>query len=121
MAEHNILGTKGEDLAKEFLIKNGYEILATNWHFRKVEVDIIATDGKEMVVVEVKTRTSNKFGEPEEFLSKQQQRNLVQAANAYSEISHNPLDIRFDIVSIIYNNAEHRIYHIKDAFSAVGL
>ena len=66
MAEHNVLGIQGEQLACQFLEKKGYVILERNWRHAKHELDIIAQDGKELVILEVKTRSSAKHGEPEE-------------------------------------------------------
>jgi len=77
MAEHNITGQKGEQMAAEFLEKNGYKILETNWRFMNLEADIIAEKSKILVIAEVKTRKSNYFGEPESFVTKQKQKNLI--------------------------------------------
>ena len=57
-------GRQGEDLAVEFLLKEGYEILERNWYFRHNEVDILAKDHDTLVVIEVKTRSGNSYGEP---------------------------------------------------------
>jgi putative endonuclease len=65
MAEHNELGEKGEELARNFLRKKGYKIIERNWRFGKDEIDIIAIDNDYLVIVEVKTRRSNYFAEPE--------------------------------------------------------
>ena len=59
MAEHNELGKKGEKLAIDFLLKNGYKILETNYRFLKAEVDIIAQKDEVLAVVEVKTRSTD--------------------------------------------------------------
>ncbi len=68
MAEHNELGKLGEELAVDFLQKNGYEILETNWVFQKAEIDIIAQKDNMLVAVEVKTRSSIDFGLPQDFV-----------------------------------------------------
>ena len=68
MAEHNDLGKFGEELAVDFLEKNGYEILETNWVFDKAEIDIIAQKNGILAVVEVKTRSSIDFGLPQDFV-----------------------------------------------------
>ena len=68
MAEHNELGKLGEELAVDFLQKNGYEILETNWVFQKAEIDIIAQKDNILVAVEVKTRSSIDFGLPQDFV-----------------------------------------------------
>lgn len=68
MAEHNELGKLGEELAVDFLQKNGYDILETNWVFQKAEIDIIAQKDNTLVAVEVKTRSSIDFGLPQDFV-----------------------------------------------------
>ena len=117
MAQHNDTGTKGEEIASDFLFKKGYTILETNWHFHNLEVDIIAMKDKILVVVEVKTRKSNYFGEPETFVNKQKQKNLIKVANSYILRNNLDLEVRFDIISIILGENQIKINHIKDAFS----
>jgi putative endonuclease len=116
MAQHNELGEKGEQLAKDFLIKKGYQILTTNYRFKHLEVDIIAKYNKELIVVEVKTRASEYLAGPEDTVTKGKQKSIVKVANAY--ILENDLDIdtRFDIISIILNEKETKIEHLEDAF-----
>lgn len=115
MAEHNITGKKGEEMAAEFLEKKGYKILETNWRFMNLEADIIAETSKTLVIAEVKTRKSNYFGEPESFVTKQKQKNLIKTANAYIERKQLDLEVRFDIVSVVLND-DNSIKHIEDAF-----
>ncbi len=116
MAKHNELGKKGEELAAQYLIEKGYEILERNWRNTHKEIDIIAKDGESLVIVEVKTRQSDEHGEPDLAVTRQKQTRLIYAANAY--IFRNKLDIstRFDIVSIVFNNGNPIIDHIEDAF-----
>lgn len=116
MAAHIDFGKQGEEIAVKYLMDKGYEILERNWRNRHKEIDIIAKDGNELVVVEVKTRKSNDYGDPDFAVNKQKQRLLISAANAY--IFRNNLDIntRFDIISIVFNNGEPVIDHIEDAF-----
>ncbi|MGB3947804.1 MAG: YraN family protein [Bacteroidia bacterium] len=116
MATHNETGTKGEQIAANYLEKKGYTILETNWRFKNLEADIIASINKTLIVAEVKTRKSNYFGEPETFVNKQKQKNLIKTANEY--IIRNSLDLeaRFDIISIVMNEQEMKINHIEDAF-----
>ena len=116
MSAHNELGTKGEILALEYLERKGYSILEINWRFEKTEVDIIAKDRNTIVIVEVKTRTSNDFGQPEESVGKLKQEMLSMAAEEYLERNALDLDVRFDIVSVIFRNGEGKVFHIEDAF-----
>ena len=85
MARHNELGKEGELLALKMLKAKGYTILETNWRDYKAEVDIIATDKDELVIVEVKTRSTDYFGDPEDAVGPAKARNLIRAAEARSE------------------------------------
>jgi len=116
LAEHNELGKKGEEIARQYLEKEGFIILETNWRHEKDEIDIIARDGDELVVVEVKTRRNNFFGEPEEAVSDQKEEFIIRATDAYLIENDLDIDTRFDIISIILNKKEQKIRHIKDAF-----
>lgn len=118
MAEHNITGQKGEEIAAKYLEENGYVILEKNWRFKNLEADIIATSSKILVIAEVKTRTSNYFGEPETFVNKQKQKNLIKAAHEYILRNDLDLEVRFDIISIIMNDSSS-VKHIEDAFYPV--
>ena len=118
MAEHNITGQKGEEMAAKYLTDKGYSILETNWRFKNLEADIIATSKKILVVAEVKTRASNYFGEPETFVNKQKQKNLIKAAHEYIQRNNLDLEVRFDIISIVMNDSS-AIKHIEDAFYPV--
>ena len=116
MAEHNDTGIKGEELAATFLENNGYSILEKNWRFKNLEADIIATVGTLLVIAEVKTRKSNYFGEPETFVNKQKQKNLIKAAQEYIQRNQLDLEVRFDIISIILGDGQMKINHIERAF-----
>jgi len=116
MAQHNDLGKQGEILAQKFLKENGYTILETNWQFRHAEIDIIATKDDLLVVVEVKTRTSDHYGKPEIFVNKKKIKLLVEAINHYIDKHHLDVEIQFDIISVIKNQYTETIEHIEDAF-----
>ena len=117
MAEHNDLGRLGEQLARDFLIAKGYKILEQNWSCGHKEIDIIAMDGNELVIVEVKTRRVQCLVDPEETVDKLKQRFLIWAAESYVERNNLDVDVRFDIVAIVVDkNNEHRIDHIENAF-----
>ena len=116
MAKHNELGKKGELLARKFLETEGFEILETNWRHEKDEIDIIALNHDELVIVEVKTRSTDYFGDPSEAVGKAKEKFIIRAAEAYIEMSDLNMDTRFDIISIITNSKEENIEHIKDAF-----
>lgn len=116
MAIHNELGKLGEELAVEYLQKEGYEILATNWVFQKAEVDIIALKGETLAVVEVKTRSSIEFGLPQEFVKSKKIQLLVKAINEYVIVKNLDVNVRFDIISIHKNDENFTINHLIDAF-----
>lgn len=116
MIEKHELGKRGEAFALHLLVSKGFKIIATNWRFRKDEVDIIAKDDKFLVIVEVKTRSTNYFGEPFTAVTKKKQGFLIRAANAYIEEYDIDLECRFDIISIVFAENKHQVEHIEDAF-----
>ena len=120
MAEHNETGKTGEEIAQQFLIDKGFIILAKNWRFRNVEIDIVAQKNNFISVVEVKTRSSNAFGEPITFVNKQKQKLLIQGAEWFCEQKNiNDVEINFDIISIIIKKDNtHSIEHVENAFYA---
>ena len=121
MAEHNDTGAKGEELASNFLIEKGFTILAKNWRFRNAEIDIVAQKNNFISIVEVKTRSSNAFGEPSTFVNKQKQKLLIQASEWFCEQRNiDDAEINFDIISIILKKDNtHSIEHIENAFYAI--
>ena len=120
MAEHNDTGLAGEELAAAFLSQKGYTVLEKNWRFGREEIDIIARKDDQLIVVEVKTRSGSFFGEPEEFVNRQKQRNLIKVINAYIEKNDLDLEVRFDIVGVILTGKNHSINHVEDAFHPVA-
>lgn len=102
MAEHNETGFAGEKLAVEWLTTHGYKIRAENWRYRHLEVDIIAEKGDTLHFVEVKTRRSTKFGNPEESINKQKMKNLKDAAEQYQHQNPGWKWIQFDVLAILH-------------------
>jgi putative endonuclease len=117
MAEHNVLGIKGEALAKEYLEELGYEIVATNWRQRKFELDLIAINKNEIVFVEVKTRSTDFFGKLEEAVTDKKQQHLINGADYYIQLNEIDLECRFDVIAIVLNSNRKELKHIKNAFS----
>lgn len=111
-----ITGQKGEEQAVFFLTDKNYKIIELNWRHRKYEIDILAEYEDKLVVVEVKTRSSDQFGTPESFVSLKKQQFLISAVNAYVEIKQCNKEIRFDIISVIHHDNKFIIEHIEDAF-----
>ena len=116
MAESHNTGGQGEAIAAAYLASEGWEILETNWHSNHHEADIIARKDDLLVIVEVKTRTTDYFGSPESFVSRVKQRRLVKTANHFISMNGLDLEVRFDIISIVMQSPRPRLKHIEDAF-----
>lgn len=116
MAQHNDLGNLGEQIAIDFLINKGYHIIEKNWRFQKAEIDIIAQKKDVLVCVEVKTRSTQEFGDPQDFVDDKKIKLLVNAMNHYVETKDLDVEVRFDIIAIVKNNSKTDITHLEDAF-----
>jgi putative endonuclease len=116
MAKHNLTGKEGEEIAAAFLKAKGYEIVEMNKRFGRAEIDIIAKIGNEYVFVEVKTRSSDHFGFPEEAITKRKITLMGKAAEQFSIEKSDGLEIRFDLISLVLGNKKHDIVHVEDAF-----
>ena len=116
MAEHNETGNFGENLAANYLIKNGYRIRERNFVFEKAEVDIIAQKDNVLVVVEVKTRASELFETATELVSKNQIKQIIAATEGYIHLKDIDLETRFDVIAVILDQRPPKIEHITDAF-----
>ncbi len=118
MAEKHELGKEGENEAEKLLQEKGFEILGKNVRAGGHEMDLVARRKNLLVVAEVKTRSYATLGEPEEFLTKKQQQNIIKAANAFVVNKNLDVEVRFDIISIVKNQYETKVRHIEDAFYA---
>lgn len=116
MSEHYELGKKGEQLAVDYLTKEGYKIEERNWRFQKAEIDIIASKQETIISIEVKTRSSKDFGNPQDFVNSKKIKLMVVAMNEYVLMKNLDIEVRFDIIAIIKIKEEFDINHIKDAF-----
>ncbi|MGB9697635.1 MAG: YraN family protein [Ignavibacteria bacterium] len=114
------LGREGESIAREFLIKKGLKFVCSNFRFEGREIDLIFQDKRKRIIifVEVKTRSDNSFGPPENAINKRKQANIKRAArdflSQYKEFR--AYDIRFDSVAIVSKETLHLINHIENAF-----
>jgi putative endonuclease len=108
-------GKLGEDIAAEYLEKKGYKILSRNYRCGRVELDIICEVNKEIVFVEVKTRTSDMMAYPEQAVGKSKQRNIRLAAENFLEENQITASARFDIVAVVIGE-KFEVEHIEDAF-----
>lgn len=115
MAKHNELGKEGEKLAINFLKEKGYEILEQNYRVSKSEVDIIAQKGETIAFIEVKTRSTEAFGTPEEFVDDKKKNHLIKVANHYIVLKDFNKNIRFDIIAIVMKKTP-KIEHFEDAY-----
>lgn len=117
MAKHLETGQVGELAALHYIENLGYRILAKNWRYKHLEVDLIAMDGPVLLFIEVKTRRSSSHGLPHEAVNYQKQQQLDRAANLYISYIKHQGEIRFDIVSVLIDSSnKYKIEHIKDAF-----
>ena len=116
MAQHNELGKKGEQLAVDFLLKNGYDIIERNYRFDKAEVDIIAQKKEILAIVEVKTRSTIDFGNPQDFVKPKQIQRLVKAVDEYITVNDLDVEVRFDIIAIVKEKNNFNIEHLENAF-----
>jgi putative endonuclease len=118
MSEGNTeLGRKGEDIACEFLLKKGFQIKERNWRYKNAEIDIIALDGKELVIVEVKTRSAVIYEEPRDSITNQKIRFLVNATEEYILENDFYGETRFDVISIKwFGEGKFELEHYPDAF-----
>ncbi len=118
MTKKKRIGSIGEVEATAYLQKKGYDILEKNWRFHSAEIDIIAKKNDMLIFIEVKARTSDKFGKPEWLVKRQQQRLISSAAKAYMRKVNHEWMIRFDIIGILTDSHGKiiRLSHVKDAF-----
>jgi putative endonuclease len=117
MAEHLDLGRKGEALAKAHLENTGYEIMDENWVHDKAEIDLVAYKDGIIIFTEVKARTGNWFGEPEDFVDIRKQKLLIKAADEYIYLMNHQGEVRFDIISVLFDKQKnYTLKHIEDAF-----
>ena len=120
MARNNLVGAWGEALAAEYLQKKRYKVLATNYRCRFGEIDLIVSDRRYLVFVEVKLRKSDRFAAAYEFVDSYKQDRLRPPASLY--FSQNPTDLQplFDVIEIYApqgtETVSPEIHHMEDAF-----
>lgn len=117
MTKQQQVGSQGEDLAAQYLIDKGYDIVERNWRFSHAEIDIIAFQDDQLVFVEVKTRSYDYYGPPESFVDEKKVTLMADAAYRFMDHIDHQGEVRFDIVSILLQNpAAPVIEHFVDAF-----
>jgi putative endonuclease len=112
-------GNLGEKIACDYLSNLGYKIKHSNWRHQHLEIDIIAEYQNMLIIVEVKLRATDAFGEPKDFVGKGKQKKLIKAADFYIKEYNIDTETRFDIISILENNGQFHIEHIENAFHPV--
>lgn len=100
MATHLETGKEGEKLAETYLVEQGYKIVHRNWRYGRYELDLVTTKNDMLRFVEVKIRSSNQFGYPEEAVTKKKIKSLLQAVNQYLVLNPQYNDFRLDIIAI---------------------
>lgn len=113
------LGRHGEELAARHLEGKGYQIVARNWRCREGEIDLVAHDGPDLVIVEVRTRRGLAYGSPEESITPAKQARLALLAEAYVQAENWPGNWRIDVVAIEID-ARGRLLRIEHYDNAVG-
>ena len=118
MSDSSKLGKLGEDLAMRYLLKSNYKILRRNWGLHHgYEIDIIATNGVEIIFIEVKTRRDDVFQKPEDAVDENKVKHICMAAHGYVRQYDINMPYRFDIIAIVHPNSDsYTIKHIKNAF-----
>jgi putative endonuclease len=117
MSVRNETGKTGEAVARKYLEDSGYTILDVNWRFHHYELDIVASNGESLAIIEVKTRSANFLIAPELAVDKRKIQRLVTAADAYSRLKKIDMPVRFDVICLIKHGDDYSVYvHIEDAF-----
>ena len=112
---HIIKGMEGEELAKKHLKAKGFMILERNFRVRGGEADIIASTGERIVVVEIKTRTTGRFGPPQAAVDRRKFRRLVLAGTVYCRMKNIPVSsLRIDVIAIQMKGKETTIRHFEN-------
>ena len=111
------LGKTGERLAEKYLTDKGYIVIERNYHQGHLEIDLIALDKDELVIVEVKTRAHDNVLQPEEAVDHKKRLSLIRLANEYVRSHGRQENVRFDVVSIVSNGDHTEINHIENAFN----
>ena len=113
-------GQTGEQMAARFLTDLGYSILEHNYRRGHLEIDLIALDGDDLVIVEVKSRAYDSVLQPEEAVDHKKRQALIRLANEYVKSNNRKENVRFDIVSIVSNANGNEIRHLKNAYNVMS-
>jgi putative endonuclease len=109
-------GKEGEDMAARFLKEKGYEIIQRNYRYKQSEIDLIVKKDNWLIFVEVKLRSSDMYGYPEDFVDYKKAKNVIDGAEQYTYENDWQGNVRYDIVSIRVMRDKTEIIQIEDAF-----
>lgn len=110
------LGEKGENKACSYLQKHGFAIVTRNYRYKRNEIDIIAKRESLLIFVEVKAKSSSRFGHPEEAVDHKKVARIIEAAENYIFQNNWQGNIRFDVIAIDLSSDNGQIVHFEDAF-----
>jgi len=117
-----ITGDTAEQIAREYLANKGYKIIVCNWHYGHLELDIIARDGEELVIVEVKSKTGEDFAHPSDAISEKKIRQVIEAADVWVVQSGWDGDTRFDLITVVFTGPDsYELEHYDNAFNSTLL
>ncbi len=116
MATQQEIGEMAEQLAQQHLLHLGYKILHTNYQYGHLEIDIVAKDGEELVIVEVKARSGLRYEHPSEAVTNSKIKRIVEAAEGYIFDKCWEGDTRFDVITVIFFKEKYELEHFKEAF-----
>ncbi len=115
--KHLNTGKEGEEFAVRFLKKKGLRVIERNFRTPIGEIDIVAKDGKDIVIVEVKTRKGMQYGHPIEAVDQRKQHRLRRLAQLYLKIKgYQDVHVRFDVLGLVKKGNSFQVSYIKDAF-----
>ena len=116
MATQQEIGEMAEQLAQDHLSKLGYHIHATNYHYGHLELDIVAQEGDELVIVEVKARSGLRYEHPSEAVTNSKIKRIVEAAEGYILDKNWEGETRFDVITVIFFGQNFELEHFRNAF-----
>lgn len=113
-------GKFGEQMVAKYLTDKGYIIIEHNYRRGHLEIDLIALDGDELVIVEVKSRAYDSILQPENAVDHKKRLALIRLANEYVKTHNRKENVRFDIVTIVPKEGGVDIRHLKNAYSVMS-
>jgi putative endonuclease len=117
MAAHNEFGKAGEQMAVEWLVQHGFQLISRNWKFGRYEVDIIASREGVLHFIEVKSRHDDVFGKPEDWVNRKKGRHLLTAGVAFQDKYPDWMLVQYDILSILITpDGKPDFFFIEDVY-----